>query len=41
MSHPLLHDHGITVDDVYRNLPVARLYEEAIRHEGHARIASS
>ena len=33
--------HGITVEDVRRNLPPSRLYEEAIRHEPEARIADS
>ncbi|MFO0808481.1 MAG: phosphoenolpyruvate carboxykinase (ATP) [Gemmataceae bacterium] len=33
--------HGITVADVRRNLPVARLYEEAIRYEPDSRVAES
>jgi phosphoenolpyruvate carboxykinase (ATP) len=32
-------EHGITVEDVKRNLPPARLYEEAIRHDRDSRIA--
>jgi phosphoenolpyruvate carboxykinase (ATP) len=36
-----LADHGITVADVYRNLPPSTLYEEAIRHERDSRIAES
>ncbi len=39
MSAFNLQDHGITVDDVRRNLPPSKLYEEAIRHEADARIA--
>jgi phosphoenolpyruvate carboxykinase (ATP) len=34
-------EHGITVEDVRRNLPPSRLIEEAIRHEPDARIAES
>jgi phosphoenolpyruvate carboxykinase (ATP) len=33
--------HGITVEDVRRNLPPSRLYEEAIRHDPATRIADS
>lgn len=36
-----LREHGITVQDVRRNLPPSKLYEEAIRHESAARIADS
>ena len=36
-----LAEHGITVTDVYRNLPPSTLYEEAIRHERDSRIAES
>jgi phosphoenolpyruvate carboxykinase (ATP) len=36
-----LQEHGITVDDVERNLPSARLYEEAIRRNADTRIAES
>ena len=36
-----LREHGITVEDVCRNLPPSRLYEEAIRHERDARIADN
>jgi phosphoenolpyruvate carboxykinase (ATP) len=36
-----LHSHGITVEDVCRNLPQSKLYEEAIRHDARARIADS
>jgi phosphoenolpyruvate carboxykinase (ATP) len=39
MSGFSLQDHGITVEDVRRNLPPSKLYEEAIRHEPDARIA--
>ncbi len=31
--------HGIAVADIRRNLPVARLYEEAIRYEPDSRVA--
>lgn len=41
MSSFSLKQHGITADDVRRNLPPSRLYEEAIRHEEDARIADS
>ena len=34
-----LADHGITKATVQRNLSVARLYEEAIRHDPGASIA--
>jgi len=34
-------EHGITVEDVCRNLIPSRLYEEAIRHDHRARIADS
>jgi len=34
-----LREHGVTVTEVYRNLPPSRLYEEAIRHEPESRIA--
>jgi phosphoenolpyruvate carboxykinase (ATP) len=36
-----LQEHGITVEDVRRNLHPSRLYEEAIRHDQDARIADS
>jgi phosphoenolpyruvate carboxykinase (ATP) len=36
-----LEGHGITVEDVRRNLPPSRLYEEAIRHDADSRIAES
>ena len=39
MAEFSLQDQGITVEDVLRNLPPSRLYEEAIRHEKTARIA--
>ena len=32
---------GITVEDIRRNLPPSRLYEEAIRHDPGSRIANS
>jgi phosphoenolpyruvate carboxykinase (ATP) len=42
MTHQFsLQDHGLTVEDVRRNLPPSRLYEEAIRHERDARIADT
>ena len=41
MSQSLLKEHGITVEDVRRNLPPSMLYEEAIRHEPDARLAES
>src|SRR5437660_5235539 len=33
--------HGITVEDVRRNLTPSQLYEEAIRHDPGTRIADS
>ncbi len=36
-----LAQHGITVEDVRRNLPPSRLYEEAIRHDTRSRIVDS
>jgi phosphoenolpyruvate carboxykinase (ATP) len=36
-----LRDHEITVENVLRNLPACRLYEEAIRYEPDARIADT
>lgn len=36
-----LHEHGFTVEDIRRNLPPSRLYEEAIRHEPGSRISDS
>ncbi|HEX3315223.1 MAG TPA: phosphoenolpyruvate carboxykinase (ATP) [Gemmataceae bacterium] len=36
-----LRPYGITVKDVRRNLPPARLYEEAIRFEPDSRVAAS
>lgn len=36
-----LEGHGITVEDVRRNLPPSQLYEEAIRHDADSRIAES
>ena len=41
MSAFSLRAHGITVEDVRRNLPQSTLYEEAIRHDGRSRIADS
>ncbi|MFO0908586.1 MAG: phosphoenolpyruvate carboxykinase (ATP) [Isosphaeraceae bacterium] len=41
MAHHSLSEHGITVEDIRRNLPPSRLYEEAIRHDRDARIADS
>src|SRR3954469_7234894 len=41
MAPPPLQAHGITVADVLRNLPPARLYEEAIRFDPGTRIADS
>ena len=41
MSNFSLQEHGITVEDVRRNLPPSRLYEEAIRHDADARIVES
>ena len=37
----LLEDHGITVEDIRRNLPPSKLYEEAIRYDAKTRIADS
>ncbi len=34
-----LEEHGITVEDIRRNLPPSRLYEEAIRFDAKTRIA--
>src|SRR5437764_150486 len=39
MSSVDLSAHGVSVADVRRNLPPARLYEEAIRYEPDSRIA--
>jgi phosphoenolpyruvate carboxykinase (ATP) len=36
-----LEEHGITVEDIRRNLPPSRLYEEAIRFDVKTRIADS
>lgn len=36
-----LADHGITVAEVFRNMPASSLYEEAIRHKPESRIAES
>ncbi len=36
-----LKEQGITVEDVSRNVPPSRLYEEAIRYEPSARMADS
>lgn len=36
-----LGEHGITVEDIRRNLPPSRLYEEAIRFDVKTRIADS
>ena len=36
-----LHDQAITVDDIQRNLPPARLYQQAIRTERDSVIADS
>src|SRR5262245_53189017 len=41
MTHFDLSAHGITVADVRRNLPPARLYEEAIRFEPDSRVADT
>jgi phosphoenolpyruvate carboxykinase (ATP) len=41
MAQLPLEEHGITVEDVRRNLPPSRLYEEAIRHDPKTRIADS
>ncbi|MFO0950320.1 MAG: phosphoenolpyruvate carboxykinase (ATP) [Isosphaeraceae bacterium] len=41
MSTFSLQQHGITVEDVRRNYPPSRLYEEAIRHDADARVADS
>ena len=40
MSHFSLHPHGITLSNVLRNPPPARLYEEAIRYDPGACVAS-
>ncbi len=39
MTPFLLEDHGITVEDIRRNLPPSILYEEAIRFDAKTRIA--
>jgi len=41
MTPFLLEDYGITVEDVRRNLPPSKLYEEAIRYDARTRIADS
>lgn len=41
MSGALLEPHGITVEDVRRNLPPCMLYEEAIRFDRQTRIAQN
>jgi phosphoenolpyruvate carboxykinase (ATP) len=41
MSKFNLKEHGITVENIGRNLPPATLYEEAIRHDPNARIAEN
>ncbi len=41
MAPPPLREHGITVEDVCRNLPPSRLYEEAIRYDTKTRVAES
>jgi phosphoenolpyruvate carboxykinase (ATP) len=42
MTHPFdLKDHEITVASIGRNLPAARLYEEAIRYDADSSIAES
>ncbi len=41
MSAFSLQAHGITVEDVRRNLPQSTLYEEAIRFDARSRIADS
>jgi phosphoenolpyruvate carboxykinase (ATP) len=39
MAHIDLRKHGITVEDIRRNLPPAKLYAEAIREDPNAAIA--
>ena len=41
MSSIDLSAHGITVEDVCRNAPPSRLYEEAVRYDPRTRIAGS
>jgi len=41
MSHINLSEHGITVEDVQRNLPPAKLYAEAIRDDSDCALADS
>jgi len=36
-----LEEHGITVEEIRRNLPASKLYEEAIRYDVKTRIADS
>jgi len=36
-----LEEHGITVEDVRRNLPPSKLYEEAIRYDVKTRVADN
>ena len=36
-----LQDHGITVAEVHRNLPLGALYEHAVRYEKDARIVDN
>lgn len=39
MENFTLRQHGITVRNIYRNLPPSRIYEEAIRHESGTTIS--
>jgi hypothetical protein len=41
MSSFTLKQHGITVDEIHRNLPASALYEHAILHEKDAHIAEN
>jgi len=41
MTPLLLEDYGIMVEDIRRNLPPSKLYEEAIRYDAKTRIADS
>ena len=41
MADSILAAHGITVEDVRRNIPPSTLYEEAIRFDPQTRIAAS
>jgi phosphoenolpyruvate carboxykinase (ATP) len=42
MTEPFsLQDHGLTVTEIHRNLPLGALYEHAIRYEKDASIVDT